>query len=122
MFESSLASLNRSLYEMQEELRRLLEIKPGVEKIYQEFIMNYPYCMEPSLSSNTWNGKVASIFNEFRESEMKDNYNNILNEQFPMILFMLQNKIKELSVDIENLYSSIAVTQMKEQEAKAKEQ
>lgn len=115
MFESSLASLYRSLNETKEKLSRLKEIEPNMENLYQEFILNYPKCMEPGLSSDTWKGKVAASFDENRELEIKEQYGDILSEQFPVIFLMLENKTKELIEEMDNLYRAIADIQAEEE-------
>ncbi|MGG3805949.1 YwqH-like family protein [Metabacillus fastidiosus] len=118
MFTSSLSTLHSKLQKKQEELRRLNEIKPQLVGLNLEFISNLSNCMEPGLSSDTWAGKMAGNFNDTRELQVQGNYTKILSEQFPLLLAVLETKIKDIMNDIDDLYKAIAEAEEKEKQQK----
>ncbi len=122
MFDSSLSSLYSKLAKKQEELRRLQEMIPELEQLYNEFAINAAACLEPSLAADAWNGDIASDFDEFRNKEVYDSYKQILDEQFPQVFLMIQTKIESLLEEISDLHSAIAAAEAaarEEKEAKA---
>lgn len=108
MFTSSLSTLYSNLYKKQEQLQRLNMISLKLEHSYNEFASYLNSCMEPALSSDTWHGKIARSFDDFREVEIQDSYRTILTAQFPLQFAVLENKIQDLQNDIDDLYKAIA--------------
>lgn len=122
LFDSSLSSLTSKLEEKQEELRRLREIKPKLDLLTAEFSLNISACSEPSLAKDTWKGNKANSFNEYRKANVLENYNLILNEQFPVIYQSLQLKEEKIMGEISDLQKEISLEKARikeEKEAKA---
>jgi len=122
VFDSSLSSLYSKLAKKQDELRRLQEIIPELEQLYNDFAINALACLEPSLVPDAWKGDIASDFDEFRNKEVYDSYKQILDEQFPQLFLIIQSKIESLLEEIQALHKAIAAAEAaarEEKEAKA---
>lgn len=118
VFDSSLSSLYSKLAKKQEDLRRLQEIIPEMEQLYNEFAVHATSCLEPSLAADAWKGSIACDFDEFRNREVYDPYKQILDEQFTQLFLIIQAKIESLLKEISDLQSAIAAAEAAAREEK----
>ncbi|MBM7703280.1 hypothetical protein [Metabacillus iocasae] len=120
MFDSSLSTLYSTLQLKQEHLSRLSKANYELEHIYDEFYMNVDYCTNPNLPPNLWNGKTAKRFDTDRDTEIRANYDQIMNVQLTATINLLKAEISSLKADIVHLHERIQ--RAEEEQMKKKEE
>lgn len=97
---SSIAQLMELLRDKKEQLRRLLACQADLNESQSTFFANEYLCMEPKLTSTSWQGSLANEFEWRRESGILTTFREIENEQFNAVFRVLNDTIRRVELEI----------------------
>ncbi len=112
-----LAYYSGQLHKKQEEVRRLNACNTSLSGKQSQFNENEFKCTEPELSATTWQGSLATAFDEIRESGIHTSFIEIAGSQFTSVFSAISDKLSSLNTEIESLQGII---ENLEEEAKEK--
>lgn len=104
VFDQSLSDSYAKLSKKQDELERLQSAGKKLLEIYDDFKSNDKLCKKPDLNSKTWFGNTADDFEQKRETEIQNTYNELKDQQ-------LGQRIDTIAICIENTKNEIASLQ-----------
>ena len=105
---SSIAALMELLREKKEQLRRLLACQSSLNQSQSTFFANEYLCMEPKLTSTSWEGSLANEFEWIRESGILTTFREIENAQFNDVFRVLNDTIRRVELEILLIEQQIA--------------
>lgn len=98
--QNYLYSLNAQLEERRQKLERLALVLTNLYDGKNDFQQNENLCLTPDLSATTWRGNIAQQFQNFRENEVQSGYYSISVKQLGMVIYLLNEKIREIKQSI----------------------
>lgn len=104
---SYLSYLQSQLSEKKEQLIRLQNCVSKLDGLQSEFLQHQKLIKDPELTSTTWQGTLATKFEEIRE-DLSFSYKDISQTQLNNALTTIENKIEAIHAEIQSLQSSIA--------------
>lgn len=91
------------LQKKEEEVRRLNACNSSLSGKQSQFNENEHKCMEPELSASTWQGSLATAFDEIRDSGIHTSYLEIAGSQFISVNNAISVKLSSLLTEIESI-------------------
>jgi hypothetical protein len=91
------------LHKKQEEVRRLNACNTTLSGKQSQFNENEYKCTEPELSASTWQGSLATAFDEIRDSGIHTPYVEIAGSQFTSVYNSISVKLSSLITEIESI-------------------
>ncbi|MEK3952662.1 MULTISPECIES: YwqH-like family protein [Psychrobacillus] len=110
------------LAKKREDLQRLITCQSSLQGKQSEYNTNEPKCLEPELTSTTWQGNHANKFDDIRESGIHTSYVDISGTQFSNVFSAISAKISELNaeiISIQQIITNIEAEQARQAQAKA---
>lgn len=107
----SILSLQRSQDEKQEQLQRLRMAKGELDAAIDELAAIHNESMQPELTADSWAGTTANEFDQLRTAEIKEPFQEIVNDQCPAIERAIEEKISQLESEIATLGSQVSYQQ-----------
>ncbi|KAA0566059.1 DUF5082 domain-containing protein [Bacillus sp. CH30_1T] len=95
------------LWEKREQLQRLQECQSKLQGNKQEFSSYRESITKPELSAFTWQGTLASKFDEIRLEGMLHYFTEIENNQFSEVFSMLSSKMHTIRSEIQAIEQTI---------------
>lgn len=114
MFGQSLSSLYEKIQIKEQELSDLQNAGAKLVYLYEEFNANESLCLEPSLSSNTFQGMNANGFERQREYEIFQPFNELKEEQLAQSIQMVDYYTDKTKDEIEELKNKLAALEADE--------
>ncbi|WP_301107137.1 DUF5082 family protein [Sporosarcina sp.] len=91
----------------QRDVERLNACQGELQTIQSEFTDNAWKCLDPELTTMTWQGKHANDFEDIRNSGIHSPYLEITGEQFEKVFNAIMTKITELIAEIASIQQTI---------------
>ena len=105
------------LQKKEEEVRRLNSCNTSLSGKKSQFNENEHKCTDPELSASTWQGSLATAFDEIRDSGIHTSFLEIAGSQFTSVYNAISIKLSSLITEIESIQRII---ENLEEEAKEK--
>lgn len=99
-------TLNGQINENNIHIAKLQLVQRNIIKNQEELASNQQLVEKPPLINDTWEGKYATEFSEYRRT-IKSEFNDVIQVQIETLLENIETKIVQLSNINEDHYSSI---------------
>ena len=103
----SLAYYYALLGEKQYQYQRLQTCSKQLHTYQKDFIEYEKKIIQPTLSSNTWQGSLANKFDQTRTEQMLTKYRELDGQQFSSVYTVLDDKMKSLLDEISAIKQTI---------------
>ncbi|WP_332651310.1 YwqH-like family protein [Lysinibacillus sp. 54212] len=96
------------LQKKQSDLQRLQTCNGQLTSKQGEFFNNAYLMTEPELTATTWQGQLASQFDNIRIGGILASFEEIQGSQFNQVFSVLSSKMAEIAMEIESIKQTIA--------------
>lgn len=110
----SLAYYYRLLGEKQYQLQRLENCSNQLHIQQQEFIAYEKMLIQPTLTTNTWRGRLADKFDQTRNEQMLTIYQELDVQQFNAVYRVIGDKMNSLKDEISEIKQIIRTLEAEE--------